>query len=278
MDLMHMVPPKELSNIRALFSHLFRFKELGCVLFGDKPLAFSRIFRDFKIYNPRDVDLVVSVHDVFCPVCSYRKEWASWKRYRSLFPMGRFALVEDRELGIVLVNKKECLKVITTHLTLIQKKLGTLIQPETLLEQIEQGAGLWTTLHQDHEVLGILLGFGAYNSRLFQRREELSAVLAPMMIPKNLQRCLPTHVSPSAGYATAEEELADLWKKLQIADPIGRFFPIVTMAQVIFVADHNHPETRQLRERYRAERRALQLFWQREDWFEQIVQQLISEE
>jgi hypothetical protein len=132
-----------------------------------------------------------------------------------------------------------------------------------------KGNGAFDLLARNHELFGILLGFGKYNSHLFQRREDLD----PYELPINLRIKVP----PSPEYTSIQSELEDLSQKMCCFNGYSQCFPIVTFNQVTFAADPNHPETIFLRKKYEAQRKRIHQILDREDWFEQILLQLTSE-
>lgn len=262
--------PDDVEKIKHLFSCLFRFHELGFTLFGDKPLSFCLPYDASSLKLTPETNLYWHVRNTLAVSEAYSEEWQAWERLRPSLKIDAFSFIRDRELGIVLINRRTCLDVIARHRALFEATLGHSCEASAFVREIERGDGLFTLLHENHELLGILLGFGSHNSHLFQRRHEILEAIEPSRIPVQLHRdCLP-----SKGYASLEEELSALETKFGTQHITNAHLPLVSWARVVFAQDRTHPETETLRRKYDQQQEFLQSLVLREDWFEQILNRL----
>lgn len=260
------IPKEDLIQIKSLFEHIFKYNELGFTLFGDKPISFCSIDKGLLsyeqrggIYFPKYCENIFELHK------TYEVNWLVWEKHRSKFDIKNFVFV-DNKIGILLINKVNFLKTVRSNLDLVSRILGDNLDAITLLKRIENGEYLFKTLNKNHELLGVFLGFGRENSRLFQRREELD--------PQGFSPFLQKHISPSKGYESVEDELADLWRRLSVINNHDRYFPIVNLVRVGFAADPNFPETEILRSKYELDRKRINKIMANENWFEEILLQL----
>ena len=74
-----------------------------------------------------------------------------------------------------------------------------------------------------------------------------------------------------------QQELDDLWKKLNMLHDSDKFFPIVNLNRVLFAADLEHPETIFLKKKYEILRKKIEKIYSKKDWFEQTLIQLTSD-
>jgi hypothetical protein len=267
-----LIPKSDLEMIKDLFNHLFKFNELSFTLYGDKPISFYNPFHYIPFYLSKQSNLFWYVERVLEKEKSYHIEWNVWKKYEKLFPIDNFILIKE-DFGVVLVNKRETVKAILNNIDLFFDVLGENFSIYKIFKELESGRSLFNLLNKNHALLGILLGFGRHNSELFQRREEILSILEPYSIPTQLN-CI---VSQSSSYKTMQQELDDLWKKLNMLHDSDKFFPIVNLNRVLFAADLEHPETIFLKKKYEILRKKIEKIYSKKDWFEQTLIQLTSD-
>ncbi len=73
---------------------------------------------------------------------------------------------------IFLVNKEAFRHTVSNHLSLFKKAINESITADKLLNELEkEESDLLDVLYHNKALLGILLGFGKQNARLFSKRE-----------------------------------------------------------------------------------------------------------
>lgn len=116
------------------------------------------------------------------------------------------------------------------------------MEPEEILDQIlNRDPTFFALLRKHHDMLGILLGYGTRNAKLFERKVQLWTGLG--RLKPNRLNC---HFKPASGFISLEEELRDLEEITKIESVKAsnlNFTP-----RVGFVYDRNDLETRSLKE------------------------------
>lgn len=275
---MAQIPEPDLLDIKNLFEALFKFEELGFALLGDKPISFC--FLDVKPTRfllsdnstppySRGIETIWKTETILYVTKNYYREWSTWKKYRHLFDIQNYIFLDS--FGVLLINKKRLKTTINENDRKFRQILGSNFDVDLFIEDISNGQDPFLLLRKNHELLGIILGFGKHNSYLFQRRHEISGEVDLHEIPLNGRR----PILPSSGFETIQEELDVLEKLLRNNDDCWLFyFPIVNFNRVSFVSDPNHPESIFLKSKYETQRKAINRLFLEEDWFEQILFQL----
>lgn len=195
--------------------HHFYRDNFAYTLFGDKPLSLGA----FALVEPVSV-----INPLFLHFNSISlKRWETWKKYAKYFPMRNYLLFEqdggDNRKFIFFINKLAFVSCVKNHQAIFDKELGKKVEGEQLLLDFAEGK---TPLWKNQLLLGILLGYGECNARLFAERakiEELSLLFGDISSHK---------------YHKINESLG-LFKE----------------GQIVFAADLNHPETMALKQKYR---------------------------
>lgn len=265
------IPVKDQKEIKSLFKSLFFNDALAYSLFGDKPISFST-----EILYPSSSNELVqlltlegychSILETYCePFTILESQWKVWEKYKNLFQLKNFLFMRmpiGQHDRILIVNKKAFKIVFERNIKLFKIIIDDNISAEDLLRQIERNqSSLFDILHNNQGLIGILLGFGKYNSMLFQKREELLQSLG-----KNLKKI-----------ELIQKELETLNSMLQPLH-VHDGSMIATINRVGFVADHNHIETINLRDHYDKLNREINEIYSKDDWFEHTLLQLTSED
>lgn len=246
---------QELPKLEVVFSKLFKENEFAYTLFFDKPVSFAFCYP--TIIAPRVP--IYSFHNQEC-VWKHSKAWVNGDGLISLeifeqllgqLPTTNFLLLtRDSSFGedsgaVFFINKKAFIEVVNENLVTFQNVLGARVTAESLLHQIEQKEqGLFAILHEDHELLGIILGYGQANAREFKKQWACTMVI-------------------------------DAKERDQALEPYATTF-ISSIVPVTFVADNRLLETKVLRDKYRKQRALLSKLFQNEDWIEKILNQLFD--
>jgi hypothetical protein len=265
------IPEVDLSRIKNLFECLFKSNELSFTLYGDKPVSFCNTI----IINPNSLlvnDLSIYLNFTFQGDKIYQNEWLAWQRYRHLFKIKNYTFVEGK-LGVFLINKNALRKCVSDNKVIFSKILGKDFDVETLIIEMEKGNDVFKLLGNNHELLGIILGFGNHNSKLFQRKAFISRLIELHRIPLNPRNAefLPKE------YASLEEELNYLQENFEPFNKADQFLCLINFNRVMFAVDPHHKETKMLRKKYEANRQNIIEKNSRDDWFQQILGQLTSD-
>src|SRR5690606_4775922 len=110
-----------------------------------------------------------------------------WAQYNEWFPSHHFVMRKEEEKTgrlktntIWLINKPLTLRVIADNLDLFRQHLGQEIEPLAILEMLCNSDN--PSFHQ-HDLLGILLGFGRQNAVAFNHWMELIKHLRSKLTP-----------------------------------------------------------------------------------------------
>lgn len=256
------IPQHERDELSEVFYVLFDRNSFCYTLFGDKPMSLAT----FKvIYDPEEWSLGREIR--------FWDKWAVWKKYASSFPISRYLLIEGplEENGvkeIFFINKKSFREKVDEHLDLFRKELGEDITGPILLEKIAKNAKFIDCINTRPLLLGILLGYGEHNARLFDKRDKISAFVYREELPQT-----PVKVpKPSKEFASLQEEFNSYFSVLTLFGDPG-YSPLM-IHSVHFVADHSHPETILLKQKYRKMRGEISAIYAKGDFLEITLSKL----
>lgn len=110
-------------------------------------------------------------------VLSHRSNYYAWLKLKDIFHNDNFLFIDEPspysedDLSIFFVNKHELLKCLTTHLSLFKRILGEDFDPHRYLKALESGdVPFRKSLKNSEILLGVLLGYGEENSKLYAER------------------------------------------------------------------------------------------------------------
>lgn len=243
--------PEDRESINHLFSLLIKEEQFGYTLFGDKPISLSGHF----IITPWE-NIVEHINDqdgVFW------KNWRIWEKYQHLFPLKNFILINETSRKnknishIILINKKEFIRIINQNHRLFEIILGCQISPQDMLKKIESREMTFIDSINDHQGLwGLLLGYGKHNSMLYNQRE------------RSYFDCL----------ALSDAALKHSSIKLESCGDY-HYSPLI-IGSVYFAGDTDDSETRTLQEKYRELRGKISKTYTRGDFLEITLSKLTS--
>lgn len=265
-EILNTMPKDEKEALEKLFYNLFNRNNFSYTLFGDKPLSLSAYFTTSFDHEGIPSNRGISIW----------KKWAVWKKYAPSFPMTRYLLIEepfDRgdSKSIYFINKKSFVNKVNEHLNVFQEVLGENITGKLLLEKIEEDPKFLFFLNDDSLLLGILLGYGEHNARLFNNRNKLS----PFVFRKEFPT-IPIKIPlPSEGFTSLQDEFNSYFSILTLFGDT-HYLPLM-IHSVHFVADHQHPETITLQNKYRKQRGKISAIYAKGNFLEITLSQLISE-
>ncbi len=270
-DQLKKISPSERKYLEFLFRSSFEYDGLGYVLFGDKPISALAYLEK----SPRVDDIysmLNSVNALEPAELRFMRGVVVWEKYQHLFPMKNFAWIKcknfiDNEYdSILFINKKALLKIIQQHLDDFRMVLGKNVTPESLLKRILISDDVFGEVLKGHQgLIGTVLGFGRHNAWLFHQREE-NELNTPLLKKRILPlKKLPI---PQAEFSSPLEVFDD--RSLLDFNPLFMGLPG-------FVADPDHEETKQLKIKYERQYREIIHRYQKGDFLEITLKQLISE-
>lgn len=265
-EFLNAIPKSDREGLENLFKSLFNRENFCYTLFGDKPMSLTQY-----LTTSFDRDGIPSNKGL-----RFQKRWELWKKYAHVFPMKHYLLVEspidyEGTRQIFFVNKRLFIDKVDEHLDLFQEALGQEIEGTILLEKIEQEPKLLSFFDHSPLLLGVLLGYGKHNAWLFAKRDKLSPFVYRKELPK-----IPVKIpSPSEGFPSLQEEFNSYFSILTLFGDPG-YSPLV-IHSVHFAADHQHPETMILREKYRRMRGEISAIYASGNFLEITLSKLVED-
>lgn len=265
-DFLKTIPKEEKEDLEMLFQDLFNLDNFSYTLFGNKPLSltahFTTSFDDEGIPQERGVN--------------FWNKWKLWKKYAQKFPIKHYILIEvsqkiSNRKEIYFFNKKCCIEKINKHIKLFRKIFGKSITGSILIEKFEKDPKFISILRNQQILLGILLGYGEHNARLFDKRNQISYFVYKKEFPKAPVK-IPT---PSKEFSTLQDEFNSYFSTLT---PFGdRHYSPLIIRSVFFVADHTHPETIDLQKKYRKMRGQISAIYSKGNFLEITLSKLTED-
>ena len=177
--------------LESLFSHFLLHEGGAYTLFGSKPLSFDVISQIPE--EEKQEFLSFSSHPVIKNELNFSENWNIWKRVRDRYPMSRFLLVERKppafssgESSVFLVNIAAVASLLEKHYPKFRAAVREDFDPLDIVFEIEDdGSAFWETVLARDDLLGILLGYGEENAKLFW---EIKAREAQMSAEKTSQK------------------------------------------------------------------------------------------
>ncbi len=260
---------EERDGLEVFFRHVL-FWDHGCfVLFGSKPCSLSGFWH--------------LVDDIF-PFMAYQnrrveKGWHVWKKYEKLFPKSNFlmfdnpSLFNDRYTMIFCVNLHSLKVVLENNREVFEKKLGKKLVIERVIEDFLEKKGTFQEIMNDHELIGILMGYGCENSWLFERRGNIDARYFSLFT-------LTKEKSPSKGFSSIEEEINWMDNTLVFSPIHHRGYPDLNFLRLqlpVFLANPKNRETHDLEWAYYQEYKEITRIFNGNDALEKIFEKLFEE-
>lgn len=264
-EVLNRIPIEDREALHGLFRSLFNGEHFSYTLFGDKPMSLgfysTTLFDEDEIFSQKAL--------------RFRKKWEIWKKYAHLFPMQHYLLIENPSnrkgiIDIYFINKNLFINLVNRHLESFQNVFGSKITGTVLLQEIEKNSRLLSNFDTNQTLLGILLGYGEHNARLYDKRDQISFFVWKKEFPK-----IPIKIAtPSEGFSSLQEEFNAYFPILTIFGDLG-YSPLL-ISPVHFVADHSHPETGKLQEKYRKMRGDISAIYAQGDFLEITLLKLME--
>jgi hypothetical protein len=253
-------------KIQILFEQLFKQEPFAYTLFFDKPFSFSEILYpklpDSILINNMNIDQYteLSLSPNLSSDC-FEEAWNIWEKYQSkLINKEKYLLVKrnlDGKPIVLMVNIDQFKKTFNQHIDVFQRKF---LDADLIIKKIKESNVDLNELFGDFE-LGVLLGFGLHNSKLFEARE---------LKEKEIHRwnCL----SPTSSMKkNIQYQIDHLWEILCIKDDDFYCSNVALPFLINFVSDKNNEETIYLNRKYREQSKKISEILYANDWFDQII-------
>lgn len=214
------------------FRQLLLRDSAAYVLNGSKPAGESS-FLGVKYYR-------TTIHwRGFYRSTLFRKGCEVWKKYEYLFPSKNYCFCydvdeEDDCITVFLINKRNFADIVIKNIEEFKKVLGQKITPETFIDMIVSKKQSFFKILNNHQLFGIIFGYGKHNAELFHRRHRLE---------NNCIRKLEL----------IKKEIKMINEKLQFSDNEKIYLRFLSLPS--FVCDATHHETQELQLRYTQQRK-----------------------
>jgi hypothetical protein len=238
--ILHELPKDDRQDLEELF-HLMMYEDcFSYTLFGDKPVSLSG---DFIVTPYKNILSGLKAGGIFW------KKWSVWKKHQEKFSINNYLFIEEPAYNkpknrafIFFINKKAFLKIVNKKINIFNKILKNNLTATELLEKIKIEQQFMSVIQESEILLGILLGYGEHNAKLYDRRMKLKEFLsAPNIIEKSL--------SVSEGFSSIQEEYSFLNERLQSFENHA-YSPLI-LPPIHFAADLSLDETQRLKKKYR---------------------------
>lgn len=246
----------EKENIEYLFNHLFKFSNFSYTLFSDKPISFE------EIYTPNTTNTSIKNYltllSYVTPINRFESSWNLWKSKFKDVQFDNYIFFDKKIAGrttVILINKNAFFRTFEINKKIFQYYLGKDLTAENLLANIlSDKNSLKESLGNYECLLGILLGYGVHNSKVFQKKQ-------------NITKCRVIVISK-----IIQDKLSEINKNLCA---INQFFGWINVIQPIrFMAISDHPESKRLIEKYSSDNTMLSKIYKNGNVVDIIIEKL----
>lgn len=267
-------------QIKILFEHLFKSEPFAYTLYFDKPMSFCDILVDA---DPITTDKNVQIDEIkeyialkskcgLPPTHVFKNAWKIFDKYQNLINKNKYLLIKRKLVGldqsdgeadvIFFINKQAFRNIVNKHIKIFKQVLGEDISADQLLNQIEDpGANVKKVLNYNECLLGILLGFGAHNSALFEERENLYD-------KRDNLECINIYQRQKI-----QKKIDNLWDTLFSLEDYYK--AIIRMHHyVAYVGDEKNAESKALEKKYFQQAEVIENLLSEKNWLQNILFQL----
>ena len=167
----HLKPYGENGNLVLSLFHKLSLGSVSChTIFGTKPVS----------------EHIVGLSDNFCkenPTCVTRNELSAWEQVSEQAGLVSSYLIlrQGRQMhaaleagSLLIYNLNNVRDTFARHCDRFQEKLGPSATAETVIEHLHSALDINSILNNDHELKGILVGYGKKSAAAFARIMELA--------------------------------------------------------------------------------------------------------
>lgn len=246
---------QEKEHVSHIMHHLFKFDHFSYTLFSDKPISFEC----FWLQPIKDAKKYCTLLSYQRPLNILETSWNLWQSRFSDFQFKNYLFFEKRTsemLTIILINKNAFSKAFLLNQNLFKDLFGKDITEQKLLDRIQSSEfSLYGALNNNEEVLGIFLGFGNCNAKLYRQRSDFSNnyLLNPEFKKNRISR---------------------INQKLKSAS--NSFHYIYVVPSIGFSVDHSQSETHQLLKKYSQSQRKASKLLRDSQWIDVIISRLME--
>ena len=236
------LPREDLENLKVLFEYLFKTNEFSYTLFGDKPVSFCYFPAPIKSQS-----ISQALRQLAEPQPPLWRGAIAWERRQAHLPATNYILVCNETSPwafiIHIAAFKEAVEsnreFIPSHATADELLDLWRKNPEECIHSC------------DHQLLGILLGYGTHNARLFQKYYGLKLMKStvPLFQPDSDERV----------FLDCFQDMPEWLSRVGVVN---------------FAADRSAPETSDLQRKYAQLSDKILKILDSPDWFEQILDKL----
>ncbi len=251
-------------DLNDLFHVLMDDDQFSYTLFGDKPVSLSG---DYIITPDEDKLSGISSGEIFW------QKWAVWKRNQERFSISHYLFIEEPAYNrrdstmvfIFFINKKAFMETVNKNIQAFRDVLGYNVAASELLEKMKKENAFMSLLKDNEMLLGILLGYGENNAKLYARRMSLRKFITG----KTLSILPEEKPLPSKDFSSIEEEEDFLNHQLRPFASYNCEPSIISPVQ--FAADLNHKETQLLQKKYSTLRNKISLLYAENNNFLEVT-------
>ncbi len=256
------IPSHDLKKIKYFFKSLVDEHDFSYAIFGSKPMSLA----DFSLEIPSNLPFDRRIRSKFL-MFKRKASLNAWYKYRDEFDFNNFIFLDEEKdlidcLVLILINKKNMLRLLHEHESIFKEELGDSFIPESFLAMLEKREiSLAKATHNSDKLLGIMLGYGVRNATIFQERQNLIKAIAKRKRENHLQ----------------EDGLS---QKLQALEAqVGCFSELDANALIhplYFLADLSHQETISLQKGYEQERQQIIELRKKADFMDVVFKRLLK--
>lgn len=259
---MHNVPQRDIKHVKYLFERLIDEHDFAYTIFGSKPMSLA----DFALEVPSGLPTHRRIRSGFF-LMKAKASLRAWYKYKNEFELKDFIFLDEEAdlfncLVLVLINKKNLLSVLHENESIFRQELDDPFTPELFLEKLEKReTSLAKLIHNNHRLLGIMLGYGVRNATLFQERSELLKE-----ITKRQQAELSEDGTLTQKLNALESHMGDF----------SELDANATVHPLYFLADVSHPETIALKKQYEEERQEIIELRKKRNFRDLVLERLVG--
>ena len=252
----------DLKKIKYFFENLVDRHDFSYTIFGSKPMSLA----DFCLEVPSGLSPYRWIRSQFFTF-KRRASLKTWYKYRDDFNLKDFIFLDEETdliscLVLILINKKNMLRILHDHEPLFKEELGDSFTPESFLEKLEKRQiSLAMAIHKSQKLLGIMLGYGERNATLFQERCDLQ---------EEIEKRKKLNLSEDEALAVRLNAIESQSGCFSELDAEAVIHPIY------FLADVSHPETVVLKQQYERERQRIVELRKKHDFMDHVLRRLIG--
>jgi hypothetical protein len=164
----------------AFFRNLISTDNGSYVLFGSKP-ASVMFYEEWENYRQHPIyHSHLRLNTDFSP---QRVGLEIWKKHEDLFPLKKYSIVKAESCfsgnltAVFLIHNKRLLNVLRQHFPDFQKVFPEFGSPQSLLNAVLKNPSVLNEICDHDLLLGIVLGFGRDSAALFEREQQIEALL-----------------------------------------------------------------------------------------------------